>query len=257
MAWPQAPLELQIARAVASITRRHAAFSGTESDAGTPFITNVFGVEASGIRSFKFPAARPVRAVWHNAQPLQSLISVLQRRLIDADELAVAPLHGARPCSLESVAHFLHGPPEIDDELLAQWVPALSLLCWKSRSAGNLSTGWSPHPLYTLIRPILDSEGIEVERRSLFPLDDHDARKPHAASVRKLVNLIVQGEAQQAVQLARCRYLAAGWQTIEPPRDELRLDWDRLASALLIPVDTQSLSRRLCEDWIRSSKNKN
>lgn len=256
MAWPDAPVELQIARAIASINQRPSASLEAESDSGSPIITNMFGVEAAGPRAYKFPAARPARAVWHYARPLQSLISVLQRRLIDADELAAAPLHAAAPCCSELVARFLYSPPDIDDELLVRWIPALSLLSWKRRLSGDGSKEWSPHPLYSLIRPILDPDDIEIDRRPLFPLDHHDARRPHTASARKLVNLILQGDIDQAVQLARRRYLAAGWRTFDPPAGELWIDRERLAAALLIPMNTQSLSRRLREDWILSSKSK-
>jgi len=253
MAWPDAPVELQIARAIASIGCS-APSHGEASDETPPIVENVFGVERVSLRTFKFPAAHPARAVWHNARPLQALISVLQRRLIDADELAATPLYAARPCRSESVTRFLGGPTGIDDELIAQWIPALSLLSWKRGSSGLTSTEWSPHPLYTLIRPILDPEGLKLEGRSLFPLKDQDTRKPHAATARKLVNLILQGEIDRAVQLARRKYLAAGWRTFDPPDGELLLDGERLAAALLIPMNHQSLAKRLCKDWIFSPK---
>ncbi len=256
LAWSQAPAELQIARAIASISSLATPPAST-SDTRTPVVTNIFGIEPVGPRTFKFPPARPARAIWHNARPLQALVSVLRRRLIDADELAPAPLHAARPCGLEAVTQFLHGPGEVDDELLARWIPPLSLLEWRPHASCDSSADWSPHPLYTLIRPILDPNGVEIDRRPLFPTDDRDARSPHAASARRLVNLILQDDVDQAVQLARRRYLAAGWRTFDPPAGELRLDSERLAAALLIPVDSQCLSRRLRDDWILSSKNKN
>lgn len=255
LAWPQVPAELQIARAIASISSLALRPASTLHTC-TPLVTNIFGIELIDPWTFKFPAARPARAVWHNARPLHALVTVLRRRLIDADELAPAPLHATRPCGLEAVTQFLNGPGEVDDELLARWVPSLSLLAWRSHRSCGSSADWSPHPLYTLFRPILDPTDIKIDGRSVFPLDEGDSRKPHAASARKLVNLILQDDINQAVELARRRFLAAGWRTFDPPPGQLRLDSERLAAALLIPVDPHSLSRKLSDNWILSSKSK-
>lgn len=255
-AWPQAPSELRVARAIASIGCLGTP-AGQPGDTGWPIVTNVFGVEPCGGRSFAFPAARPTRAVWHNAGPLRALIGLLHRRLTDADEMAPAPLHAAEPCDLSAVASFLSGPNEFDDELLARWIPPLSLLSWRPRDSGDTAANGAPSPLYTLMRPVLDPAQITIDGRALFPLDVRDPRKPHAASARKLVNLLLQGDTDQAIEFARRRYLAAGWRTFEPPAGELWLDPDRLAASLLIPTCARRLSERLRADWILSTVYKN
>lgn len=255
MAWPQPPVELQIARAIASIGRTATSLSSIK-DASEPIIANIFGIESWGRDAFRFPAARSTRAVWHNAHPLRVLVTVLQRRLIDSDELAPTPLHAAHLCALDGVERFLHGQPPIDDDLLARWIPALSLLAWSKRTSPARSTDCSPHPLYTLFRPILDPTDINIDGRPLFPLDERDSRKPHAAAARQLVNLILQDDIDKAVQIARRRYLGVGWRTFEAPLGGLRIDIERLAASLLIPVDPRTLSRKLSDHWLMSSNNK-
>jgi CRISPR-associated protein Csx17 len=254
MAWPHLPAELRIARAIASIGRV-AAPRSSKNETNYPISMNIFGIERSGLHSFKFPVARPLKAVWHNTHPLQVLIKVLQRRLIDSDELAATPLDAANPCALDDVGVFLDGPSQIDDELIARWIPALSLLAWPQQRMSSEPVEWAPHPLYTLFRPILDSTSIIVDKRSLFPLEERDSRKPHAASARQLVNLILQNDLEQAVQVARRRYLAVGWRTFDPPMRDVQCESERLAAALLIPANPQELSRTLADHWLISCKN--
>ena len=93
LAWPKSdgiPAEIEMARAIASI--------GWPCDAKTgdlPLLANVFGVEVTPrgrYVSVRFPKARTAHAVWGNGTPLQLLLDVAHRRLIDADKPTSRPL---------------------------------------------------------------------------------------------------------------------------------------------------------------------
>ncbi|GIW54967.1 MAG: hypothetical protein KatS3mg082_1371 [Nitrospiraceae bacterium] len=251
-AWPLPPVELQIARAVASIgsagtmTNNH---KGIERS----ILLNVFGVELKNGGRMFFPKARPPRAVWHSGRPVSVLIDILRRRLVDADELDPVPLQGTRPCRLNAIGSFL-SPGVCDDELIARWIPPLALIDWKHTrfraTESKESQNFPLHSLYSLFRPLLDPTGLVIEGRPLFPLQEDDSRRPHAAAIRMLVNLILQGSIDQAVDLARRRYLSAGWRTFEPPLGEMRVDCERLAAALLVPAEPAEIAARFAKDWL-------
>jgi len=249
--WPQPPTELRIARAIASL--------GCSSP-NARLLANVFGIEGTG-RQIRFPKARPARAVWHEGRPLDAILAVLRRRLADSDEMDLSPLHGSYQCPLSDIAAFLSECDAVDDELIATWVPALSLIDWKhaKRTIQRANSESSPllHPLYTLVRPLCDPGGLTIDNRPLFPLDDRDSRRPHAAAIRTLVNLLLQGAVDAAIDLARRRYLAAGWRVFEPPIGEVSVDAERLTTALLIPAAPTELALRFADQWIiRSNRSR-
>ena len=167
-----------------------------------------------------------------------------------------APLQAVWTCDLSTVSHFLSGPRSIDDELIARWIPALSLLRWKPIRPDDSSAPSTPHALYALFRCILAPGGLHrgVYGRALFPADPDDSRRPRAGTARSLVNLIVGGHLERAVELARRRYLAAGWKTIAVSEDDLHADPLRLAAALLIPVPPQALASLVERQWILKPK---
>lgn len=250
-AWSEPPVELQVARAVASIGSTSLTIQRQVAQRSMMF--NIFGVERKETGALFFPEAHPTRTVWHKGQPVQVLIDLLRRRLADADELDPVPLHGTCPCNLDMIACFL-SEDGCDDELLVSWIPPLALLDWKSTAPrngnGNYQLGLPLHPLYSLFRPLIDSEGLTIGDKPLFPLRNDDSRKPHTAAVRTLVNLVLQGQVDQAVDLARRRYLGAGWQTFKPPLQEMYIDCERLAAALLVPVRPTELAVRFAHDWL-------
>jgi len=256
-AWPDPPLELCAARAIASICGCSTPVRDVRESAG-PLLVNIFGVETMAGGSPWFPKARPNRAVWHEGSPARRLIDVLRRRLLDANELDTSPLHGSRSCSISAAALFLGGSSVFDDELLVRWLPPLTLVDWGSaihNSKGKRVESPEPlHPLYSLFRPLFDPENVRVDGKPLFPFSKFDSRKPHTGAVRNILNLLLQNQIDEAVGHARTRYLGAGWRTFDPPVKEMVLDAERLVAALLIPVDAMEVAHRFRKDWLLPSK---
>ena len=254
VAWPVAPIEIQLAVAVASIgwPRR----PGRAQGLNPPLIENVFGLARTGAVDFSFPTARPARAVWSDAEPVQALSAILQRRLIEAQPGDPAPLGCARPCGPRAVMQFLDAGAKTDLDQICRWVPALSLFAWRPRQPGDTAPDTAVHPLYALFRPILDPGSALVGGRPLFATAPADERAPQSGSARTLINLIANGEVDQAVSFARRKYFAAGWRTAEPPEGEWRTEPKRLAAALLFPLEPKSLARGLLERWNPTSVGK-
>jgi CRISPR-associated protein Csx17 len=248
-AWPDPPPELCVARAIASI-------QGV-TERADPLLVNIFGVEMTGRGTPLFPKARPNRVVWHEGRPTRRLIDLLRRRLSDANELDPAPLHASRPCSIATAALYLAGTPVFDDELLARWLPALTLIHWSWAIRNWKDKSVEPpelvHPLYSLFRPLVDSQDVRVNGKPLFPFNLSDSRKPHVAAIRSIINLLLQNQIDEAVAHARRRYLGAGWRTFDPPVSEMVVDAERLAAALLIPVDPVEVADRFRKDWLLPS----
>lgn len=255
-AWPDPPPELCVARGIASIQGLLTPVDGTTKRAD-PLLVNIFGVELTGSGIPLFPKAHPNRAVWHEGSPTRRLIDVLRRRLLDANELDSSPLHASRPCSIATAVLYLAGASVFDDELLVRWLPALTLIAW-SKAIHDSKDGSvePPEPvpsLYSLFRPLVDPENVRVNGKPLFPFSQSDSRKPHAAAVRSIVNLLLQNQVDEAVAHARRRYLSAGWRIFDPPVSEMLVDAERLAAALLIPVNPAEVAARFRKDWLLAS----
>jgi CRISPR-associated protein Csx17 len=241
-AWPVVPLEIELARAVASLG------AGGEM----PLAVNSFGIELDKKRAPTFSGdKRPQRAIWHQGDLLRLLADVLERRLVDTDATNPLPLAARVRCPLTAIEAFLSD--NLDLELIGRWIPPLSLIKWTqpqlATSATQVQSTNSTMLLHSLFRPLFYPHKLEVERKEFFP----DRLKPSAALARRLLNLIRQGELGEAVQLAQSRYLAAGRAIVLPPVD-LSADYERIAAALLIPMynsDVVSGLRR----WLQPSKN--
>jgi CRISPR-associated protein Csx17 len=254
--WPDPPPELRVARAIASIQGSQTPTAGV-TERVDPLLVNIFGVEITGSGSLLFPKARPNRAVWHEGRPLRRLIDILRRRLLDGNELNPAALQASRPCSIATTALYLAGASVFDDELLARWLPALTLIDWSGAIYNwkdkSVELPELVHPLYSLFRPLVDPQDVRVNSKPLFPFSQSDSRKPHVAAIRTIVNLLLQNQIDEAVAHARRRYLSAGWRTFDPPLSEMVIDAERLAAALLIPVDPVEIAARFRRDWLLPS----
>lgn len=255
-AWPDPPPELCVARAIASIHGSPTPTDGV-TERADPLLVHIFGVEMTRSGAPLFPKARPNRAVWHEGRPTRRVIDVLRRRLLDANELDPAPLHASRPCSIATAALYLAGAPVFDDELLARWLPALTLIHWSKTIHNWEDKSIEPpelvHPLYSLFRPLVDPQDVRVNGKPLFPFSQSDSRQPHVAAIRSIVNLLLQNQIDEAVAHARRRYLGAGWRTFDPPVSEMVVDAERLAAALLIPIDPVEVAVRFRKDWLLPS----
>lgn len=259
-AWPigQRPDEIEMAAAIASVG------AGT----AVPFLISVFGVDVRaktrGERKLtfqvRFSAARPQRVVWNKGDPIRVLIDVAHRRLVDAVPSDAMLVSGAYCCRARLIDRLLSGDPTFDLELVAKWVPALSLVDWHNVLARQYRGEPTAEPpvadgmslLDGLFRPFFQRANIAVHGRLLFGKEG-DSRRPTPAFARRLFNLICQQSVEQAVELAQSRYIAVQCPTIGLPTN-VTVDAERLAAALLVPMDTTDMAGRF-RRWVESTKN--
>ncbi|MEW6365726.1 MAG: type I-U CRISPR-associated protein Csx17 [Acidobacteriota bacterium] len=234
--------ETIMARSIASI--------GARSDA--PMLVNVYGVQVKDSRYIHFPQSRPQRAVWHSGQPLRALFDVIHRRLLDAAVTDVVPLDATCPCPASLVYAFLDRDEQIQVDRVCAWIPALSLLDW-SRSGPGMPSGVmrSPpadgtHLLHSLFKPFFHPRAVQVLGRSTRNC------QPRAGLSRSLLHLIQYGHLEEAFQLVRNWYLAVGSDIVLPPPD-LATDGERLAAALLMPMQDRDVERGLLR-WLQPTK---
>ena len=275
------PAEIEMARAIASI--------GWPMDAKTgdlPLMANVFGVEITAKGQFpgvRFPKARTAQAIWGTGAPLQMLLDVAHRRLIDADKPKSNPFAAACSCSADAVHRVLRDDGSVDLEEVMRWVPALSLINWprrQSRFRVNMQNGGAfdltsmpdcPEMdgsalLYALARPLfhrcLVPEGaglhcwVRDERSKRNHVEEllpqYDKLIPQPGLLRQLFNLLRFDSLDEAIQLLRNRYLAAGRDIVLPPNGFVA-DGSRVAAALLIPISDEDVVSGL-RRWLQPSK---
>ena len=144
----------------------------------------------------------------------------------------------------------------LDFDLILRWIPPLSLIRWtQSRAAEEPANGQAAQLapdgtllLHGLFRPLFYPFQLRIGDDTLFP----DHLLPRAVAARRLFNLIRQESWDEAIQLARGRYLAAGRPTVVPPRD-IRADGELLAAALLVPIRGHEIVSGL-RRWIQPAK---
>lgn len=249
-AWEDAPpAEIQIARAIASI--------GAGTDA--PIIGNIFGVTLNKYKKLVFDGEqRPQRVVWHNGGLLTVLPALLQRRLIDAeskDELPRPPLVATRKCPPEILTAFIN--KSLDYEMIGQWIPALSLVNWSTRSDRTTDADESQsashvmdgaYLLQALFRPLFCPFNPRLFGEEFF--SPH--LEPRAVTARRLLNLTRQGSWDEAIQLARSRYLASGHNIVATPALG-GADGELIAAALLVPLSVHEIASGLSL-WLKPKK---
>ena len=226
MAWPEPSSEILAARGIASI--------GMGTD--VPLRTNIFGVTGNS-RDIRFTEVRSQQVVWHAGASLMVLADLIARRLVDTKESDPLPLFSKFPCGLRTIESMLQ--TEMDIEEVVTWVPALSLLDWRTGDAKE------PEPsiplsgeflLYALFRPLIYPWKIKFGERDLFPKH----LLPKAAGARRLLWLIRANEWKLALDYARSRYRAAGHTVMSGVQGD-GFDGERMAAALLLPVSPRTM----------------
>lgn len=264
LAWPQSddiPGEIEMARAIASIGWPYDAKSGD-----LPLLANVFGVEvAARGRNIRvhFPKARTAQAVWGNGSPLQLLLDVAHRRLIDADRPESKPFAARCVCSADGVYRLLRNDDSIDLEEVVRWIAPLSLINWSRASClGNICGQTRESSiqlegtilLQALARPLFHGRQLTIrkdEMRGSEPLFPHKIEPP-AGLLRRVFNLLRFNSLDEAIQVLRDRYLAAGRDIVMPP-PSLQANGELVAASLLIPISDQAVVSGL-RRWFQPSK---
>lgn len=246
------PDEILLARAVASI--------GVGTNA--PMVGNIFGVAEDKYKKISFVGEqRPQKVVWNNGDLTDVFLALLQRRLVDAEKESgndspKLPFDFKRTCSPEVLTAFLN--ESLDYEMIQKWIPAFSLIKWKYQSVNLKETSETKYEdsatdgaylLQALFRPLFYPFNLEISGKELFP----NHLKPRTIIARRLFNLIRQNSWEEAIQLAKNRYLAAGHGIVNHPTIDYA-NGDLVASALLVPLSVEEIRKGL-RRWLKPKKN--
>lgn len=258
VAWPveMRTDEIEVARAIASV-----GWASSRPSHNVPMLSNVFGIEVSRRNercSAQLPVVRPAQAVWGSGDPLQVVLDVAHRRLIDGETSETAPFTASLTCHLDVVSRLLSDDGSLDLEMVAKWVPALSLIDW-SRSRPQAALQDRPNTaadgtalLHALVRPLFhccETRGVRFrDGTQLFRKE----QRPKINLLRRLFHLLRFNAIDEALQVLRDRYLAVGRAIVEPPMG-LQADGPRIAAALLIPLDNHAVANGL-ERWLQPAK---
>lgn len=257
-AWPveMRTDEIEVASAIASV-----GWASSRPSKNVPLLSNVFGIEVSRRSegcSVQLPTVRPAQAVWGSGDPLQVLLDVGQRRLIDGENSDTAPFTASLSCHVDVVNRLLWDDGSLDLEIVAKWVPALSLIDW-SRPCPQPARHYRPMCeadgtalLHALVRPLFYCcEAREVRFRDGTQLFRNE-QQPKPNLLRRLFHLLRFNAIDETLQVLRDRYLAVGRAIVEPPMG-LEADGPRIAAALLIPLDSHAVANGL-ERWLQPAK---
>lgn len=183
---------------------------------------------------------KSVRAVWGNGALEDNLAAVLQRRSIEAraNSLTHPILYSRRFAPLTAVNAFLNGG--IDDGKLGELLRGLVLVDWQKAEQGlKLRTYRRDAPArlpraYALLKLLFLPDGKlwRAEDGEIITIKHEPA----------IVPLLRAGRIPDALQIAYQRLRATG---IEPVTKEFHYENEegtRLAAALLIPIDSPSVS---------------
>jgi len=252
LAWPESegiPAEIEMARAIASVGWPYDTKSGN-----LPLLANVFGVEVNPNRrnvSVRFPKARTAQAVWGDGAPLQVLLDIAHRRLIDAEMPTSKPIAAACVCSANAVHRLLRGDGSVDLDEVIRWVPALSLIDWSRspplRSVRELSAESFIEVdgtilMQALVRPLFHGRNLKILNDATRKSEPLFPRKlePKAGLLRRVFNLLRFNALDEVIQVLRDRYLAAGRAIVIPPLG-FEANGEVIAASLLIPISDHAV----------------
>ena len=267
LAWPVPPAELSIATAVASI----GALAGKDS---LPIQANIFGVDKPAPNAWfvnaVFANPRPTRTVWNEAAPLTLLANVLERRLIDLGPEGnswAESLRGGCCCNPEAIYAFVED--QLDSDLIAQWIPPLSLLNWsrepapcndsqqgqaegedRNRAGGaNVVNSGGVARLLDFFQPFFHPYDI-LETPAAANGSPTASETTRAKYALELLRLIRQGEWERAFALGRRRYAAAGLRILVPQFELMdERPGELVAAALLAPISSGAV-RKGYQRWV-------
>lgn len=258
-AWPTPPPEISIARSIASV-------GWHVYGKPIPLLANIFGVTLTtraGKWRSSLPATRPAQAVWGMGDPLQMLLEVVQRRLIDAEGLPRSPLAGTRFVSATLIQRFLSAHGDLDFEEIAKWIPPLSLIDWsqptreaiaRTHVSETFRAGDGTAMLHAVVRPFFYADNERnVSMEGGEPLF-HSDQLPKTNLLRRLFQLLRFGAIDETIQIVRGRYLAVGHAIVMPPNG-LVADSKRVAAALLIPMSNRDVANGL-NRWLHPSRHR-
>ncbi len=157
------------------------------------------------------------------------------------------------------VQRLLRDDGSIDLEEVVRWIPALSLIDWSrsSRYRSDLKSSVEPDGtilLHALARPLFHSGSVTLKDKhtgELVPLFP-PGLKFSAGLLRRIFNLLRFNSLDEAIQVLRERYLAAGRSIVMPPPG-FEANGERVAASLLIPLSNQAVGDGI-RRWLQPSK---
>ena len=159
--------EFRIARAVASMVGHMKQREGKYSEV-LPMLGSLLPLKPGNNGSWYLPQKPEVpnrQAVWSGTELCHDLAAVLGRRYLDSLTDDWPALISAFGAPLGDVLKFLRR--ELDDQLIARWAEALSLVDWKIVRVDNVSADGESEshaipPEYAVLRALIE---LECERR--------------------------------------------------------------------------------------------
>ena len=179
---PREGAEFRIARAVASIAGHKPQRNGKYSKV-LPLLGSLLPLKLGPSGWYlETKGDRSHQAVWTGTDVCHDLAAVLARRYMDSltdDRPALVPATDSFGARLGDVLSFIRH--ELDDQLIARWIEALSLIGWKFMKLENAPAGGEPEfhaipPEYATLRTFLElecerrEEGDNKKRRSQQPI---------------------------------------------------------------------------------------
>jgi CRISPR-associated protein Csx17 len=193
----------------------------------------------------------PPSVVWGSGSLVQNMIAVLDRRLIEqvVRGLEDKPLAGASPARLADIARFLEGPPAFNDARCAALLAGLvwAQPAWLPRRGSDAPVPFAYAALKPLFTPDDDlraKRDSELRARHVLPAT---GRLPIPPGI---IARLRRGAIDEAVREALGRARASGigspfnparGSSIRAARFGAGIEADRLAAALLIPIDKHAL----------------
>jgi len=181
--------------------------------------------------------------VWSAGSLVQNMIAVLDRRMIEqlVRGLADKPLAGTAPARLSDVTAFLEGPPAFDD---ARCAALLAGLVWARTVRFHARGSDAPVAFaYAALKPIFTPD---LELRALQVLNAAGRLPVPPGLVARLRRGAIDDAVRMALGRARASGVGSPFDPARSPAGATRfgagIDSDRLAAALLIPIDEEAVS---------------
>ncbi len=176
------------------------------------------------------------RVVWNHGDLHGNLLSVLQRRLLEAERLDLPdkPLSHAAPAPLSGVAAWLAGA--LDTRRIAALLPGLALARIPYGLPGDDATDWPVPAAFAVLKPFFCTDA-QLRRAGLLP--EHGRLPIPAELIRRLAGNQIEPALKLALRRLRIAGLAADFRQIQSGT----LDGRRLLAALLAPLGDGDLNR--------------
>ncbi len=229
--------ELSVAIALAGLHgRRQSRTGGTQYL--LPLVDHLAPSQQDGRRRW-WVEGKSHRVVWGNTDLERNLLSILQRRLLDAavEEMDDKPLFASATAPLGAVAAWLGD--DLDTRRMASLVPGFALARIPRASNRAMDTHWPVPAAFALLKPFFCTD-TQLQRTGLLP--DGGRLGIPGELVRRLDTGRIDAAIELALRRLRIVGIGTGLQQVECGG----LSGRRLLAALLVPLSDTDLKRLMC-----------